>query len=72
MKNKFRRTAECEKSFWKIKETLSTKPVLKTREFTKLFSLTTDASDHGIGAEDGKLHPIGYHSRKFDAHQKNY
>ena len=46
--------------------------------FGKLFILTTDASDCGIGAvflqEDTKGigHPIGYYTHKSSASQKNY
>lgn len=44
--------------------------VLRSPEFSKIFILQTDASDHGIGAvlsqrdQDGDDHPVAYYSRK--------
>ena len=51
--------------------------VLQSADFTKPFILHTDASDIASGAallqeQDGVLHPIAYHSAKFNKHQKNY
>ena len=45
---------------------------------SKPFILETDASDFALGSflsqvkEDGCLHPIAFHSRKFEAAIKNY
>ena len=53
-------------------------PVLVMPDFGKPFTLTTDASDCGVGAmllqQDAKGvdHPIGYFSHKLSASQKNY
>lgn len=53
-------TSECENSFQKIKQLLTSAPILTRPDFSKPFSLQTDASAHGIGAvltqkfEDGE------------------
>ena len=53
-------------------------PVLSACDFERQFYLAVDASDVGCGAvltqilEDEFEHPIGYFSKKFDRHQRNY
>ena len=51
--------------------------MLQAPDFLKPFTLQTDASDIATGAvlfqeKQGILHPVAYHSRKFNRHQKNY
>ncbi|GFX05440.1 hypothetical protein TNCV_1007621 [Trichonephila clavipes] len=64
-------TSECQESFVKLKEKLSTNPVLYAPDFKRQFILQTDASDTGIGIvlaqrnDRGEEHPILYLSKKF-------
>ena len=68
----------CQAAFQKIKNVLMSSPVLQAPNFSKAFSLATDASDVGFGAmltqkDDGGVdHPVAYYSKKFDKHQVNY
>ncbi|GBG59611.1 hypothetical protein CBR_g49875 [Chara braunii] len=62
-------TEECEASFKKLKYALTHYEVLKLSDPDKPFIVTTDASQHGIGAvlaqqEGPKLRPIEYMSKK--------
>lgn len=60
-------------SFDTLKEKLCTAPVLKFPDFEKQFTLTTDASNLGIGAilsQDG--HPCCYISRTLNPPERNY
>lgn len=73
-------TAECEEASLKLKEALTTAPVLVYPRFGPncFFILETDASTVGLGAvlsqtqDDGTVHPIAYASRSVDKHEKNY
>ena len=57
--------------FQALKETLTTLPVLNLPDPSKLYYLSTDASDLAMGAvlwqrrDDGRLGPVGYFSRRF-------
>ena len=58
---------------------LSSAPVLRTANFDLPFSIQVDACDVGMGAvllqEDthsGLMHPICFHSEKFNVSQRNY
>lgn len=56
-----------------LKDKLCSSPVLKFPDFTKQFTLTTDASNEGIGAilsQDG--HPCCYISRTLNPPERNY
>ena len=71
-------TQACQDAFSKLKELLSSPPVLAYPNFTKPFVLHTDASIQGLGAvleqeqEDGKLHPIAYASRTLNKCEQKY
>lgn len=59
-------------SFSKLKECITSAPVLKAPDFTRPFILQTDASDHAVGAallqefHDGLL-PVAFVSKKVTA-----
>lgn len=61
----FKWTTECEKSFEKLKESMSSPPVLKVFDPSLETFLTTDASDVAIGAVLEQLHPDGRHPVEF-------
>lgn len=74
---KFCWTEECQEAFDQLKQFLSRDPVLVTPDFDKPFSLQTDASNNACGAvmlleRNDILHPVDYHSAKFDSHQVRY
>lgn len=60
---------ECEESFIKIKEALTKHPVLRQPDFTRQFTLFTDASGFALGAllsqqdEYGNEYAVAYASR---------
>lgn len=66
-----------ERAFVKLKDILSSEPILKLPDLQKDFILQTDASNFGIGAcllqdHDGRKHPVMYASRKLLDREKNY
>ncbi|XP_050535127.1 uncharacterized protein LOC126902145 [Daktulosphaira vitifoliae] len=68
---------EHEESFNRLKQTLTTHPVLKHFDDDKKIFLTTDASITGLGAcleqeHNNILYPVGYASRKLLANEKTY
>ena len=71
-------TLDCQQAFVKLKSVLTTAPLLKYPDFSKLFILETDASGDGLGAvlaqrqNDGSVRPIAYASRSLQKHEKNY
>ena len=68
----------CEVSFTKLKDLLTTAPVLAFPDFQKPFIFETDASGAGLGAvlgqkqEDGSVRPVAYASRSLLHHDGNY
>ena len=68
----------CEVSFTKLKDLLTTAPVLAFPDFRKPFILETDASGVGLGAvlaqkqEDGSVRPVAYASHSLLRHEGNY
>lgn len=69
-------TAECQKAFDEVKESLKNPKILKHPDFEKPFVLTTDASKLGCGAvlqqeHDGVLLPVSYASRGFTRGESN-
>ena len=71
-------SGNCERAFQRLKELLTTTPILKYPDFSRPFILETDASGCGLGAvlaqeqPDGRVHPIAYASRSLQKHEKNY
>ena len=64
---------QCQDSFEKLKQLLTTTPVLKIVDPTKDFVVCTDSSKEGLGGvlnQEG--HVICYESRKLKEHEKNY
>lgn len=65
-------------AFDKVKQLLTTAPVLRNPDFKKKFFVHCDASDFGIGAvlvqldEEGQEGPIAFMSRKLNSAQRNY
>lgn len=69
---------EATKAFHKLKEILTSEPVLTKPDFNKVFFVITDASIEGLGAiltqkdDEGREHPIIYSSRALQGSEKNY
>ncbi|XP_074114899.1 uncharacterized protein LOC141537675 [Cotesia typhae] len=64
-------------AFEELKKCLKTAPILAAPDFSKSFSVQTDASDVGIGAvltqeQDGNEKVIAYASRSLNKAEKNY
>lgn len=74
---KFHWTVEAENAFIDIKSRLASRPILKTPDFTRPFSVAVDASDQAIGAvlfqvHENIEHPVCYYSRKLNIHERRY
>ena len=71
-------TEETQRSFNKLKECLTSPPVIKHPSFTDPFVLHTDASDFAVGAvlaqndDHGKEHVIAYASRILNEAERHY
>ena len=70
-------TEEKESSFQRLKDALTSAPVLKLPDFSQPFIVRTDASDIGIGAvlmqdDEGRLRPVCFESRKLKSTEINY
>lgn len=69
---------EQQEAFEKIKDRLTTSPILVQHDPQKVTTIETDASDYAIGmrmtqpGEDGKPRPIAFHSRKLIPAELNY
>ena len=69
---------EADKAFKELKNRFTTAPILAHFEAKRPVIIETDASDFAIGAilsqrdEEGKLHPVAFHSRKFQPAEINY
>jgi len=75
--NKVNWTMDCEKAFQDLKDSLCKEPLLQSPDFEQLFTVQTDASEHGLGAvllqgEQGHLKPIAYISRKLLPRETRY
>ena len=72
-KRKLLWTTEHEQAFISAKEAISNDVLLTHPDFTKKFTIHTDASDTQLGSiisQDGK--PIAFYSRKLSSTQRNY
>jgi hypothetical protein len=77
--HKFDWTPAAREAFDNLRSAFTTAPILRHFNPTLPVILEADASDYAIGAiisqrdpEDGVLHPITFHSRKFGAAELNY
>ena len=74
---KFLWTEDCEKAFSTLKHRLTTAPILRHPDFSKQFTLDTDASDNAIGAVlsqevGGEEKVIAYASRTLTKTERKY
>jgi hypothetical protein len=74
---RFQWSEELEKAFTDIKPRFACKPIFKTPDFNKPFSLAVDASEKAVGAYlfqqfDGLEHRICYFSKGLNNHQRRY
>ena len=75
---KARWTADCQTAFDRVKEILSSEPVVVLPDFSRTFILRTDASSRGLGAAlmqvaaDGEVHHVLYASRKLLDRETRY
>jgi hypothetical protein len=70
---KFIWSQKCQDSFNKLKELLTTTPILRVADPDKDFTVCVDASKEGLGGvltQEG--HVICYESRKLKEHERNY
>ena len=71
-------SSACQRAFEAVKKALVCNAVLTHPDFDKQFTITTDASDYGLGAclaqEDNNsfLRPIAFASRCLNSAEKNY
>ena len=71
-------TSRQEEAFNKLKECVTSEPVLTHPELDKQFEVEVDASGFALGAVllqkkvDGKKHPIAYYSSMLNAAERNY
>jgi len=69
---------EVEAAFWELKPRCTTTPILAHFDPKKPVLIETDALDFALGAvlsqrnEEGRLHPVAFHSRKFQPAEINY
>ena len=74
----FKWTKECEEAFVELRRRLTSTPILAHPDFSKQFTLDTDASNTGIGAvlsqkgEDGVERVIAFGSRLLTKPERNY
>jgi len=66
-----------EQAFCMLKVKLSSTPILRLPDFSKVFIVQSDASDLGLGGilvqeYDGVKHPVAYASKKLSASERAY
>eukprot|EP00253_Pinus_taeda_P012331 PITA_12331 len=69
----FRWSSECQQSFERLKQLLTSAPVLSIADPNKDYVVCTDASGEGVGGvlmQEGKV--IAYESRKLKEHEQKY
>jgi hypothetical protein len=69
---KFQWTKECEKSFQRLKQLLTSAPILRIADPNVDFVVCTDAGKEGLGVLSQNGFVICYESRKLKEHEKNY
>jgi RNase H-like domain found in reverse transcriptase len=75
---KFEWTDECTEALNKLIKIVSSDLVLQRPNYNKLFTLEVDASQYVTGAilyqenDEGKLHPVGYHSHMLNPMERGY
>jgi Reverse transcriptase (RNA-dependent DNA polymerase)/RNase H-like domain found in reverse transcriptase/Integrase zinc binding domain/Chromo (CHRromatin Organisation MOdifier) domain/Integrase core domain/Retroviral aspartyl protease len=75
---KFHWSKEAQLAFEKLKRAFASAPILRHFDSAKPSILETDASDYALGCvisqrdQDGRLHPVAFHSRKFSPPELNY
>jgi hypothetical protein len=70
---KFNWSRKCQNNFNKLKELLTTEPILKVADLDKDFTVYVDAGKEGLGGvltQEG--HVICYESQKLKEHERNY
>jgi hypothetical protein len=75
--NHVRWTPECDRAFLKLKQCLTSGPILQLPDLKRPWVLRTDASDRGLGAvllqeKNEILHPVAYASRKLLDSESRY
>ncbi|CAM5166962.1 unnamed protein product [Natator depressus] len=71
-------TEKCQKAFNQLKAALMSDPVLRAPDFDQPFVVTTDASEHGVGAvlmqegPDQQFHPIMFLSKKLSERESHW
>ena len=76
--NTFAWSGVCEDAFQHLKQLFTEGPILAHFDADRPTRVETDASDFALGAvlsqlcEDGKWHPVAFHSRKFQPAEINY
>ena len=71
-------TREADKAFTRLKEAFTSTPVLAHVDLEKSFIIEANASNFALGSilsqpgEDGHLHLVAFHSRKFNVVEINY
>ena len=76
--HKFDWSPSADAAFTTLKTAFTSAPILLHPQLDQPFIVETDASDFALGAvlsqrdNDGILHPIAYHSRKFSTAEINY
>jgi hypothetical protein len=66
-------TDKCQQAFDRLKDALTSEPVLKQPDFSQHFEVSTDASGYGLGAalsQNG--HPVAFESRKLTPAERIY
>jgi len=77
-KKEWKWNPQAEEAFRELKQRFTTAPILAHFDATKPVIIETDTSDFAIGAvlsqrnEEGRLHPVAFHSRKFQPAETNY
>ena len=74
----FKWTSSAATAFDNLKQAFTSAPILVHVNLEKPFIIEADASDFALGSvlsqigDDEKLHPVAFHSRKFESAEINY